>query len=142
MRQTSLQRGFCIDTSALIEMTTYPQDIFGGLWDDIGSVADNGLLISPKEVYQEIGREREENLQTWVRNHSGMFTQLDEDQFIIAQSIVREYPKLVDIDKTYVFSCPRIGRSMLVLVPETIIYINTHLTRNRYQMASWPLNDP
>ena len=100
MGQTRLQRGFCIDTSALIDMTNYPQDIFSGLWADMGLVADGGLLISPKEVYAEIGKKRDEDLQKWAKTHLDMFVQLDEDQFKTAQSIIKNFPKLVDINKT------------------------------------------
>jgi hypothetical protein len=100
MGQTCLQQGFCIDTSALIDMTNYPQDVFSGLWVDMGLVADNGLLISPKQVYVEIGKEYEEDLQKWAQNHLSMFVPLDEDQFEMAQAIIRDFPKLVDVNKT------------------------------------------
>jgi hypothetical protein len=100
MAQTSLHKGFCIDTSALIEMTNYPQDIFSGLWLDLGSIADEGLLISPREVFVEIGKKWEEDLQKWVKLHSNMFVKLDEDQFLMAQNIITKFPKLVKINKT------------------------------------------
>jgi hypothetical protein len=100
MSQTSLQKGFCIDTSALIEMTNHPQDIFGGLWDDLGLIADDGLLISPHEVYIEIGKEREESLQKWTKEHSRMFVKLDPDQIDMSKSIIKQYPKLIDPNKT------------------------------------------
>lgn len=99
MGQTCLQQGFCIDTSALIDMTYYPQDVFSKLWADMGLVADSGLLISPKEVYREIGKKYEEDLQRWVKSHSDMFIPLDEDQFKIAQSIIRDFDGLIDINK-------------------------------------------
>jgi len=126
MSQTCLHKGFCIDTSALIEMTNYPQDIFSGLWLDLGLIADDGLLISPREVYVEIGKKWEEDLQKWVKTHSDMFVKLDEDQFILAQNIIRKFPKLVNINKTipdadpFVIALAKSRGSWVVVTSENI----------------------
>lgn len=76
------------------------QDIFSGLWEDIGTFADGSSLVSPREVYIEIGKKREEDLQKWVNKHVKMFVKLDEDQFKMAQSIIKKFPKLIDVNKT------------------------------------------
>ena len=132
MGQTSLHQGFWIDTSALIDMTNYPQDVFSKLWRDMGLIADNGLLISPKEVYNEIGREYEEDLQKWIYSHLGMFIPLDEDQFKIAQSIINDFSGLVDISK----SIPDADPFVIALAHSKggwIVVTSESISKNKYK---------
>lgn len=93
--------GYCIDTSALIDLHTnhYPPDIFPGLWKDIESIVKQGLLISPDEVYRE-ARQKDDGLARWGKTHKGMFVSLDEDQIQEVRRILKEFPGLVDPNKT------------------------------------------
>jgi hypothetical protein len=65
-----LREGYCIDTSALIDLHTnhYPPDIFPGLWKDLEFLVDQGLLIAPDEVFQEI-RVKDDELAKWGKSN-------------------------------------------------------------------------
>ena len=68
MIQTRLHKGFCIDTCALIDLrrSYYPPDVFPGLWADIESLISRGLLVAPKEVFDELKGVDDEILK-WAR---------------------------------------------------------------------------
>ena len=100
MAQMRLQSGYCIDTCALIDLDPYPQDIFSKLWQDLGRLAKDGLLIAPNEVYNEIGREYDGDVQRWTRKNREMFIELDEDQIIVVKAIEKEFKDFVDTEKT------------------------------------------
>ncbi|MCK4445180.1 MAG: DUF4411 family protein [Thermoplasmata archaeon] len=101
MIQTKLHKGFCIDTCALIDLrrSHYPPDVFPGLWADIESLITQGLLIAPKEVFDELKGVDDEILK-WARRFKEMFRESDEDQLQEVAAILVEYPKLIDPNKT------------------------------------------
>lgn len=101
MIQLRLQEGYCIDTSALIDLHTnhYPPDIFPGLWNDLQSLVDQGLLIAPDEVFQEICR-KDDGLAKWGKSNRKMFLPLDSDQIQAVSIILEKFPGLVDQNKT------------------------------------------
>jgi len=96
-----LQGGYCIDTSALIDLHTnhYPPDIFPGLWKDLESLVYHGLLIAPDEVFQEICR-KDDGLAKWGKSNRKMFIPLDSDQIQAVSNILERFPGLVDQNKT------------------------------------------
>lgn len=101
MVQTRLHKGYCIDTSALIDLSSYPKDIFPGLWEDLEGLVNAGLLIAPSEVYRELGRKHEGDVQRWTRKHREiMFVDLDEEQIKEVKAIQHKFPNLVDPNKT------------------------------------------
>jgi len=98
--QTRLQKGYCIDTSALIGLDSYPEDVFPRLWEDMEGLVNDGLLIAPSEVYRELGRKYEGDVQKWTRKHREMFVDLDEEQIKEVKAIQHTFPNLVDPNKT------------------------------------------
>jgi hypothetical protein len=99
--QLRLREGYCIDTSALIDLHTnhYPPDIFPGLWKDLEFLVDQGLLIAPDEVFQEI-RVKDDELAKWGKSNKKMFIPLDSDQIWEVSAILEKFPGLVDRNKT------------------------------------------
>jgi hypothetical protein len=70
---------YCIDTSALSFgwRRHYPPVNFPSLWADIESYIDDGSLIAPDEVLEELKRGGDA-LYDWVRTKSGFFVPHDE----------------------------------------------------------------
>jgi len=100
--QLRLQDGYCIDTNALIDIHNhyYPPDIFPGLWKDIEELVNQGVLIAPGEVFSEICA-KDDGLAKWViAKKSKMIIALDTDQIQIVQSIVKNFPGLIDYNRT------------------------------------------
>jgi len=99
MRQLKLFQGYCIDTSALIDLKKeYPQDIFPSVWKDLENLISNGLLIAPRQVLEEL-KKIEDELLKWVRKRKGMFRELNINQIKDVKDILNRFPKLVDADK-------------------------------------------
>jgi len=99
--QIRLQSGYCIDTCALIDFgESYFQDIFPGLWGDMERLAIDGLLIAPTEVYKEIARTYDGEIQRWTRQHKEMFIELDDEQIREVKAIEKRFGNLIDPDKT------------------------------------------
>jgi predicted nucleic acid-binding protein len=100
MVQTRLQQGYCIDTCALIDLWRrhYPPDIFPGLWSDIEKLVNQGLLIAPKEVFNEL-KKVDDDLIDWAKNHQEMFIPLDEEQLQEVTNILARSQGLIDARK-------------------------------------------
>jgi hypothetical protein len=86
---------YCIDTSALIEgfHRTYPAHIFTGLWEKIGGLVAEGVLISPEQVYRELEKQ-EDDLFEWAKERRGMFITSNMDQLTVTFRIAAEFPQL------------------------------------------------
>lgn len=87
---------FCTDTSALIYgwREAYPPDVFASVWDGIGQLASNGILIAPEEVLLELER-REDELYQWARSHRSMFAQPDIVVQQEVKKIVNRWPTFI-----------------------------------------------
>lgn len=86
---------YCIDTSALIAgfHRIYPYQVFLGLWEKIGNLADQGRLIAPEEVYQELAFQ-EDALFAWAKHRRNMFVAPDYRQLAFLTEIARDFPRL------------------------------------------------
>lgn len=69
MRQLRLYAIYCIDASALINLTKYPgypRDIFPAIWEKLESMIKHCELISHERVYIEIQKGNDE-LTRWCK---------------------------------------------------------------------------
>lgn len=96
--QSTLEQGYSIDTSALIDLKPYPEDIFGNLWKKLEELINQNLLVAPKEVLAEL-KKRDDIITEWARNNSKMFVSLDLVQMNEVTMILREFPRLIDANK-------------------------------------------
>ncbi len=101
MVQRTLVTVYCIDTSALINIwrVSYPPDVFPGLVEDLENLIDEGLLVAPSEVLDEL-KGRDDDLYTWARAHRQMFKDLTAKELESTRRILGQFPDLVDPDKT------------------------------------------
>jgi len=74
-----MARIYCIDSSAIIDAWTenYRPTSFPSFWERIEDLIEEGGLISPEDVRQEIKHPQE--LKDWVVGHDDMFIELDSD---------------------------------------------------------------
>jgi len=90
---------YCIDASALIGLKrTYPEDVFRSLWRELAALAEQGRLIAPREVLNEIER-WEDDLSEWVKRHKKMFKPLDHEQLRHVQDVLAKFSGLIDKNK-------------------------------------------
>lgn len=101
MSQRTFFPGYCIDTNALIDLWRrfYPSDIFPSLWKDLEDLISENCLIAPREVLSELGKWDDELLK-WAKKHKKMFKDLDYDQMQEVTKILKDFPSLVDPNKT------------------------------------------
>jgi hypothetical protein len=59
---------YCIDTSALIDLDRlYSKDVFPSLWEKhLVEIVEEGRLISPYEVREELER-KDDELWNWIK---------------------------------------------------------------------------
>ena len=96
---TMKQRGlfpvflYCIDASALINLTRYPgypKEIFPAIWDKLENMVKRGELISPEEVYKEI-EAGGDSISQWCKQNKKMFKDIDDCQTQELNKIEKEY---------------------------------------------------
>jgi hypothetical protein len=89
---------YCIDTSGLTFgwRHHYPPDIYPSLWRDIEGAINDGTLIAPDEVLEELKRGGDD-LYDWVRTKNGFFVPHDADVQAAVSAILAdpEHAKLL-----------------------------------------------
>ena len=77
-----------------------PIDIVPGLWDDLGSLAESGRLVSHREVFEEI-QHGSGFLVDWSKLYKEMFLAHTPEQAGWVKEIIRQFPGLAGATKTY-----------------------------------------
>jgi len=106
--QTKLVPVYCIDTSALINLKNFPQDIFPTIWQKIEELAKNEQLISPIEVYREVDQVKD-SIYKWCSKHKSIFIDPDSGQISNLPKIKQHYDEHhwnVQIQKTGAWADP------------------------------------
>ena len=92
---------YIIDTSSLIELNKYnPRDVYPGPWNKIELLIKNDRLVAPKEVFNEI-KEIDDSLSRWAKKQSKFFIPPNPKQIGIVKNILKEFPSLININRTY-----------------------------------------
>lgn len=89
----SAKNYYVIDTSSLIELKKFPDDVFPGLWKNIEALIAEGFMISHKEVLKELSYQ-DDTLKKWAQKQKKFFKELDAYQIKIVKEILKKYPSL------------------------------------------------
>jgi len=89
--------GYCIDTSALIDLwrRKYPPDVFRSLWGNFENLINQSLVIAPKEVLRELEK-RDDELLKWAKLHHLIFRDFDANQERELRLVEAKFPEMVD----------------------------------------------
>jgi hypothetical protein len=90
---------YIIDACALIDASkNYPLDmkIFQNIWKKIAEMFENNKLISSAEIFKEV---KDNNLEKWLKPYKKCFLPLDEKIQDKTKEILKDYPKLININK-------------------------------------------
>jgi len=93
----STKNYYVIDTSSLIELKKFPDDVFPSLWKNIEALIDKGFMISHKEVLKELSFQ-DDTLKKWAQKQKKFFKELDTYQIKIVKEILKKYPSLAKSD--------------------------------------------
>lgn len=92
---------YVIDTSSLIDLNKHnPLDVFPTLWKKIESLINSDMLISHKEVFNEISQQ-DDQLFEWSKKNKKMFRDITSRQTQLVSEILKKYPSLIKIDRKY-----------------------------------------
>jgi len=93
----STKNYYVIDTSSLVELKKFPDDVFPTLWKKIEGLINMGFMISPKEVLKELSVQ-DDSLKKWAQKQKKLFRELDASQIKIVKEILVKYPSLAKSD--------------------------------------------
>lgn len=89
---------YCMDTSSLIEMKEFPQDVFPNVWGSMDKLYKEGKLIIPVEVRKEI-EQGDDELKRWVKDKKKIFIRPDKNQIKKTMEILEKYSFLAKAEK-------------------------------------------
>lgn len=93
------QPRYTIDSCSLIQLRrVYAYDVFPVVWDKLGDLADQGIVISVEDVYEEL-KVQDDVVFDWATQHPHMFLPLDGIIQIKASQVLDTYPNLIDLKK-------------------------------------------
>ncbi len=88
---------YVIDTSSLIDLKPYPADIFNTLWQNLGTLAKKGRIISTTEVLEEL-KKKDDEITNWAKSNNSIFKTLNPSHLAKVREILTNFPELVDPD--------------------------------------------
>lgn len=92
---------YIIDSCSLIELNIHtPIDIYPSVWKKLEELIGKGLLVSPKEVSNEI-KQQDDKLSEWAKNQQNFFKEVSEEQLKIVTEILSKYPSILKVDRKY-----------------------------------------
>jgi len=71
----------------------YPPDSFPTFWEYFDSAIDNGHIIAPMIVLEEL-KAQDDEIYEWARGHNDLFVPLDADLQITQAEIVNQFQRL------------------------------------------------
>ena len=92
-----LLEGYCIDTSALIDLRPYRAEFFPSLWADLERLKSNGRLTAPRQVLEELQR-KNDAVWEWARANRDMFEEVTDEQILLVKDILDNFPNLIDVN--------------------------------------------
>jgi hypothetical protein len=93
---------YCVDTSSLVTIQRiYRLSKLEGVWEFLDGLANEGRLAAPREVLKELEAGQDDEIYQWAKKHIGIFRQLTQEQWQVAQDIVNDpkYKGFIDPDK-------------------------------------------
>jgi hypothetical protein len=96
--QTGLFRRYALDSSFFIDLFSrdgsHPRDRYIGLWDHFEAQVNQGQIIAPIEVREELTHSLDAALDRWLAEHRTIFIEISRPQLVVLQAVVRKYPGL------------------------------------------------
>ncbi len=91
---------YCIDTCAILDIhgRKFPRDIYPDLWPAFEQAVSQGVIVSIREVYHELGS-RDDEMTAWAHTHSAAFLNPDDAQLLELQRIANAHPECLDLLK-------------------------------------------
>ncbi|MGF7191821.1 hypothetical protein JOE11_004894 [Robbsia andropogonis] len=117
---------YVFDTSSIRSLQHFYPRVFRSIWDDLETLASQGLLISTREVLNELERQAvSEDVLKWVGEHRSMFLtpNAEELQFVATIFQVKHFQALIGqqqrlkgtpVADPFVIACAKVYGSTVV----------------------------
>jgi len=80
---------FIFDTGAFIVLKNYYPETFSTLWGRIDKLAENGAIVSVREVFNELHNYNDVDfIQGWAKQHKSIFAKPSNEELLIVQEIL------------------------------------------------------
>lgn len=117
---------YCVDTNSLMDWQVryYPTDVFASLLDRFDALIQEGRLVAPELVREEIGIVGSPELIAWAKDRDAMF-QPNATVLADAQNIQHRFPGLLDPKSlyeeadAYIIAMARANPAGIVVTQET-----------------------
>src|SRR5687767_5122413 len=86
---------YVVDTSSLLELKKFPDDVFPTLWNRLDSLIGEQRFVAPHEVFREVER-GDDDIRAWARARTTMFVDLDEPTRMCIEEVLRRFEALRD----------------------------------------------
>lgn len=97
---------YVVDTSALIEgWQKYPSDVFASLWVNIGEMINDGKIVAPEEVKNELSVGGDD-LFDWCKNFPDFFLKIEADVQMSVTNLLKnpEHQKLLNLKTPSIYN--------------------------------------
>ena len=115
---------YSLDTSALVTAWSrnYPPDVFGPVWDHMGTIIHHGIVRASREVLTELEKP-DDDLYRWCKvREDNLFIDLMEELQDAVTALVAKYPKLVATGRNkadpFVIALATLAEPPLIIVTE------------------------
>lgn len=88
---------YVFDTCAILEtwVRNFPRDVAPGLWERLEGLIDQGTIVAPDEVFEEIAK-KEDEVHEWAKaRRDRLFVPIDDAQAACVREIVNGYPNIL-----------------------------------------------
>ncbi|OHC62088.1 MAG: hypothetical protein A2045_07085 [Rhodocyclales bacterium GWA2_65_20] len=80
---------YVFDTSAFIVLKNFYPTTFATLWNRIDTLAGNGIIVSVREVFNELHNYNDVDfIQDWAKQHKAIFIKPGNDELLVVQQIL------------------------------------------------------
>ncbi|MDE1856283.1 MAG: DUF4411 family protein, partial [Candidatus Micrarchaeota archaeon] len=92
---------YCIDTSSLIKLNSFPPSVFKTLWSNMAELSAKGRLVASDQVFDEVMAKEgaEDEIMKWAKKNKKMFEKADEKVIEAVRAIIVKFPSFVDVNK-------------------------------------------
>lgn len=108
---------YVVDTSVIIDLKNYPEDVFEGLRASLEGLIGQGSLVAPREVLEELKPHNDEALK-WAKRNGTMFVETPESiasaKEVIATHNFIDYTKITPDADPFILGLARLNNSTVI----------------------------
>lgn len=85
---------YVFDSAPLIDLKHYYSSVFERFWEKFDALVDNGDIIAPREVYNEISS-KGDFISDWAEENKEIFLDPTPEEIEVATEVLTNHPELI-----------------------------------------------